>query len=58
MQTDPACKMLIEPKQAAGKRVWEERIYYFCSAICLAHFDKEPERFVAVEAREEKSASE
>ena len=51
MEKDPVCGMLIDVKQAAGKRVYKEKLYYFCSSICLARFDKEPERYVTQETK-------
>jgi YHS domain-containing protein len=43
---DPVCKMQVDEKTAAGKSEYKGRTYYFCSPICKARFDKEPEKFV------------
>lgn len=39
MEKDPVCGMLVDPKQAAGQRTYEDKTYYFCSTDCLAKFD-------------------
>jgi len=38
--------MLIDPKQAAGQRIVQGQTYHFCSADCLAKFDKAPQRYL------------
>lgn len=45
MEKDPVCGMLVDPKQAAGQRVYEGKTYYLCSADCLAKFDQNPGRY-------------
>lgn len=46
MEKDPVCGMLIDPKQAAGQRTVQGQTYHFCSADCLAKFDKAPQRYL------------
>lgn len=46
MEKDPVCGMLVDPKQAMGKRQYEGTTYYFCSANCLTRFDQAPARYV------------
>lgn len=46
MEKDPVCGMLVDPKQAAGQRTVQGKTYHFCSANCLAKFDKTPERYL------------
>lgn len=45
MERDPVCGMQVDPEQAAGKRVYEGRMYYFCSPACLAKFDRAPAQY-------------
>ena len=55
MEQDPVCGMLVEPSEAAGKREFAGRTWYFCSADCLAKFDRTPlvaQHLVADEAKE------
>lgn len=47
MEKDPVCGMLVDPDEAAGQRIHENRTYYFCSADCLRKFDQAPQRFTA-----------
>ena len=46
MQNDPVCGMQIEESQAVGKSDYQEKIYYFCSAVCKTEFDEEPEKYI------------
>lgn len=45
MERDPVCGMQVDPEEAAGKRAYEGRTYYFCSPDCLAKFDRAPARY-------------
>lgn len=47
MEKDPVCGMLVDPTQAAGQRTYQGKVYYFCSAACLAKFDQAPQRYAA-----------
>lgn len=49
MEKDPVCGMLVDPRDAAEKRVIEGRAYYFCSPACAGKFDQAPERYTAPE---------
>ena len=42
---DPVCGMTLSVNRAAGVRTAPGRTFYFCSADCLAKFDREPERY-------------
>lgn len=44
---DPVCRMAVDPDRAAGRLVYEDTAYFFCSLACAAHFAREPERFVS-----------
>lgn len=46
MEMDPVCGMEVDPKTAAGKSTYQDKIYYFCSPGCKREFDKEPQKFV------------
>ena len=50
--TDPVCGMTVDPLTSSYKAVHDGRTYWFCSAGCLAEFEKEPARYQrsAVEA--------
>lgn len=47
MEKDPVCGMLVDPRDAAEKRVVEGKAYYFCSPACAGKFDQAPERYTA-----------
>ena len=44
--TDPVCGMTVDPLTATNKAVHDGRTYWFCSAGCLAEFEKEPARYM------------
>ena len=44
---DPVCRMAVDPDRAAGRLVFEDTTYFFCSLACAGHFARAPERFVA-----------
>jgi len=46
MVKDPVCGMMIDPKTAAGKSVYQEQTYYFCSMGCKSEFDQNPQKFI------------
>jgi len=46
MVKDPVCGMMVDPKTAAGKSVFQGQTYYFCSTGCKADFDKNPQKYV------------
>ncbi len=49
--TDQVCGMTVDPLTAAHKAVHDGRTFWFCSAGCLAEFEKEPQRYLrAIEA--------
>lgn len=47
MEKDPVCGMLVRPEEAAGQRSVHGRTYYFCSAACVAKFDKAPQQYTS-----------
>lgn len=43
---DPVCGMWIEPEYAADIEIFKEKIFYFCAPGCKIAFEKEPEKFI------------
>ena len=50
--TDPVCKMVINPKTAAGSSVYKSVTYFFCALHCKKKFDADPEAYVGEKAKE------
>jgi YHS domain-containing protein len=46
--TDPVCRMMIDPDEAAGFSDYKGVTYYFCAVSCKTRFEAEPERYVGV----------
>lgn len=46
-ETDPVCKMKVDPKTAANTYVWEGRNYYFCSPGCRTKFEGDPKGYLS-----------
>jgi Cu+-exporting ATPase len=42
---DVVCGMEIDGKQAAARREYKDRTYYFCSLHCLQRFEAEPAHY-------------
>ena len=45
METDPVCKMTVEPQQAAASVEYQGATYYFCSKGCHEEFTAHPEKY-------------
>jgi adenylate cyclase len=43
---DPVCQMAVDPEHAAGRLIFEETAYFFCTLTCAAEFATHPERFI------------
>ncbi len=43
---DPVCRMAVDPDRAAGRLVYNDTAYYFCTLACAGQFTEDPERFV------------
>ncbi len=54
MVKDPVCGMEIDETKASAKSEYQGKIYYFCSEHCKMSFDREPEKYVKGEEKEEK----
>jgi adenylate cyclase len=42
---DPVCRMAVDPDRAAGKLLYDDTAYFFCSLACAGEFARHPERF-------------
>lgn len=42
---DPVCRMAVDPDRAAGRLVYEDTTYFFCTLECAVEFALRPERF-------------
>jgi adenylate cyclase len=43
---DPVCRMAVDPNQAAGRLMFQETAYFFCTLTCAGAFAQHPERFL------------
>jgi YHS domain-containing protein len=50
---DPVCGMDVPPETAAGKSEYNGETYYFCSPGCKRSFDKEPEKYLSKEHKDQ-----
>jgi Cu+-exporting ATPase len=48
-ETDPVCGMKVDPAKAKYEHEHEGKTFYFCNPKCLAKFQAEPQKFLAVE---------
>jgi adenylate cyclase len=44
---DPVCHMAVDPSRAAGRLVFDETAYFFCTLTCAGEFARHPERFIS-----------
>jgi len=44
---DPVCGMTVDPDTTSHRTDYEGKTYYFCSAGCLARFEKDPAGYLA-----------
>jgi adenylate cyclase len=42
---DPVCRMAVDPDRAAGRLMYDDTAYFFCSLSCAAEFAANPARF-------------
>jgi len=45
LPVDPVCHMAVDPDHAAGRLVFEDTAYWFCTLQCAGEFARHPERF-------------
>lgn len=50
MELDPVCGMTIKASEAAGTSEYKGKTYYFCALGCKKDFDKDPEKYLKVDA--------
>lgn len=43
---DPVCRMAVDPNRAAGRLVFDDTTYFFCTLTCAGAFAQGPERFI------------
>jgi Cu+-exporting ATPase len=46
METDPVCKMDVDPNTAKWSSEYEGKTYFFCAPGCKKAFDDNPERYL------------
>jgi adenylate cyclase len=46
LPVDPVCSMVVYPSQAAGRLMFQETTYFFCTLTCAGAFAQHPERFL------------
>jgi Cu+-exporting ATPase len=46
METDPVCKMKVDPEKAQWTSDYNGKKYYFCAPGCRYLFNKDPEKFL------------
>lgn len=44
---DPVCRMAVDPEHAAGRLMFDETAYFFCTLACAGSFARDPERFLS-----------
>lgn len=48
MIKDPVCGMQVEAQKTEFKPPYQEKTYYFCSAVCKGMFDRDPQKYIDV----------
>ena len=48
---DPVCHMAVDPSKASAPIQFEGVHYYFCSEHCKRNFEKDPRKYISVEAK-------
>lgn len=46
METDPVCKMKVDPQNAKITTEYNGRKYYFCAPGCKFLFERDPEKYL------------
>ena len=44
---DPVCRMVVDPDHAAGRLIYNDSAYSFCTLTCAGAFARDPERFIS-----------
>jgi YHS domain-containing protein len=50
MKIDPVCGMQVDPENAEWTAEIDGAVYYFCSPVCKAEFENNPEKYLPEEA--------
>jgi YHS domain-containing protein len=50
LPVDPVCHMAVDPEHAAGRLVYEDAAYFFCSLECAGAFARRPETYARNDA--------
>ena len=50
---DPVCGMWIKPEDAADETLYKDKIFYFCAPGCKIAFEREPEKFISENQKNE-----
>ena len=58
MDKDPVCGRAVSRRDVAGRSMYQDHSYYFCSPGCKEAFDEEPERFAFKRVAEESRRAE
>jgi class 3 adenylate cyclase/YHS domain-containing protein len=53
LAVDPVCQMVVDPRHAAGRLVYEETAYFFCSLTCAGQFAAHPERYATADREQD-----
>lgn len=53
MAIDPVCGMQVDEKTAAATYEYKGKTYYFCAPGCKASFEKDPEKYLKGQERQE-----
>jgi adenylate cyclase len=46
LTVDPVCQMAVDPERAAGRLIYRDTAYFFCTLECAGEFARRPERFI------------
>jgi YHS domain-containing protein len=50
---DPVCSMEVDEEKAPAKTDYKAQTYYFCAPGCRVAFEKDPEKYLRMEAAED-----
>jgi adenylate cyclase len=49
LAVDPVCQMVVDHRHAAGRLVYQDVAYFFCSLTCAGQFAAHPERYATAD---------
>ena len=53
MEKDPVCGMTVDPKNVTLSTHYKGKTFHFCSKMCKAMFEREPEKYAKAEEENE-----